>query len=64
MLKVIEDLWDLLVHKVLQETKVYRDLKDQSDHEDHLVLLETLGILVYLVSQDHQVNQDLSDLLV
>ena len=61
---MIEGLWDLLVHKVLQETKVCRDLKDQSDHEDHLVLLETLGILVYLVSQGHQVNQDLLVLLV
>ena len=52
------------MHKVLQEIKVCRDLKDQLDHEDHLALLETLGILVYLVSQGHQVNQDLSDLLV
>ena len=61
---MIEGLWDLLVHKVLQETKVCRDLRDQLDLEDRLVQLETLGIPVYRVSQGHQVNQDLSDLLV
>ena len=60
---MIEGLWDLLVHKVLQETKVCRDLRDQLDLEDRLVQLETLGIPVYRVSQGHQVNQDSSDLL-